>query len=123
MQEIPDFFLEQLLLDELSQERKEELREDPRIAPRLRKLEESNRQILEKYDFGEFARRLPQEEISAEPEVFPFAQNQDPSKKTRRLRLLTVTAPVLAAAAALVVRHTGSADKTALSGIDITLHA
>ena len=103
MQEIPDFFLEQLLLDELSQERKEELREDPRIAPRLRKLEESNRQILEKYDFGEFALRLPQEEISAEPEVFPFAKSQDPSKKTRRLRLLTVTAPVLAAAALLII--------------------
>lgn len=108
MQEIPDFFLEQLLLDELSQEKKEELLKDPRTTRRLQELEESNRQIRGKYDFGAFALKLAEssehgEERSAEPGVLHLTEPQEPSGRSRRFRLLSLTAPVLAAAAALLI--------------------
>lgn len=108
MQEIPDFFLEQLMLDELSQEKKAELLKDPRTAHRLQELEESNRQIRERYDFGAFAQKLAEmpgepEKIPTEPRVLPFVGSEVSSGKSRRIRFLSITAPVLAAAAALLI--------------------
>jgi len=108
IQEIPDFFLEQLLLDELSQEKKEELLKDPRTTRRLKDLEESNRQIREKYDFGALARKLaesPEDEadIAVEPKVLHLPESGESLGKSHRFRFLSLTAPVLAAAAALLI--------------------
>lgn len=54
---IPDLYLEQALLDELPDE-KRELVDNEESVRRLKELEESNRRILEMYDPGEMAAKI-----------------------------------------------------------------
>ena len=56
--EVPDLYIEKLLLDELSQEMKERLLEDPSVRRRLQELKAENRRILEEYPPGQMAKAI-----------------------------------------------------------------
>jgi hypothetical protein len=55
---IPDLFIEKLLLDELPQEVKERLLEDPSVRRRLEELKRENRRILEDYPPEQMAKAI-----------------------------------------------------------------
>jgi hypothetical protein len=55
---IPDLFIEKLLLDELPQDMKERLLEDPAVRRRLDELKAENRMILEEYPPEEMAKAI-----------------------------------------------------------------
>jgi hypothetical protein len=55
---IPDLFIEKLLLDELPQDMKERLLEDPSVRRRLAELKAENRRILEEYPPEEMAKAI-----------------------------------------------------------------
>jgi hypothetical protein len=55
---IPDLFIEKLLLDELPQQMKERLLQDPAVRRRLEELKAENRQILEEYPPEEMAKAI-----------------------------------------------------------------
>jgi hypothetical protein len=55
---IPDLFIEKLLLDELPQDMKERLLEDPAVRRRLEEMKAENRRILEEYPPQEMAKAI-----------------------------------------------------------------
>jgi hypothetical protein len=55
---VPDLYIEKLLLDELSQEMKERLLQDPAVRRRLEELKSENRRILEEYPPEQMAKAI-----------------------------------------------------------------
>ena len=55
---VPDLYIEKLLLDELPQEMKERLLQDPAVRRRLEELKSENRRILEEYPPEQMAKAI-----------------------------------------------------------------
>jgi hypothetical protein len=55
---VPDLYIEKLLLDELPQDMKERLLEDPAVRSRLEELKAENRRILEEYPPEQMAKAI-----------------------------------------------------------------
>lgn len=108
--ELPDLYLEQMLLGEVSPEKRSRIMEDPCALEKLRELEESNQAILEQYDFAAMSRELEGALDEASPE-----ESESAASPGRKNTILLPGVPLLAAAvflAALVIPLALQPDRT-----------
>lgn len=103
---VPDLYVEQLLLDELPEQRKRRLAADPEVHRRLGELEASNREIAARYPAAEMVRRIEEraQALKAQ-EARERAQREAANRPRSLLRLAPVFRVALPATglAALVI--------------------
>ncbi len=79
---VPDLYIEKLLLDELPQEMKERLLQDPAVRRRLEELKSENRRILEEYPPEQMAKAIRnRERWSRQSRQSQAAQAKGPSSR------------------------------------------
>jgi len=111
---IPQFFLEQALLDELSEEKKEIVNRGE-VSERLEELEASNREILMKYDPSEIAGKIRDRLETAEHEETRQKVIQPNWFSQHRVGVIAAAAAfaIVAGASPFLFRHSPEVDGAA----------